>query len=76
MNKLLVLYNEPKDPAHFRKYYVETHSPLVSRLPGLKASGITPPPAFAHDSRVIGRMGGSTSAPNSPKERASGPPFG
>ena len=38
MHKLLVLYNEPKDPAHFRKYYVETHSPLVSRLPGLKAS--------------------------------------
>ena len=34
MHKLLVLYNEPKDPAHFRKYYVETHSPLVSRLPG------------------------------------------
>jgi uncharacterized protein (TIGR02118 family) len=38
MHKLLVLYNEPKDPTHFRKYYVETHSPLVSRLPGLKTS--------------------------------------
>ena len=33
MHKLLVLYNEPKDPAHFRKYYVETHVPLASKLP-------------------------------------------
>jgi uncharacterized protein (TIGR02118 family) len=38
MHKLLVLYNEPKDPAHFRKYYVETHVPLANKLPGLKAS--------------------------------------
>jgi uncharacterized protein (TIGR02118 family) len=38
MHKLLVLYNEPKDPAHFRKYYVEAHLPLVSKLPSLKAS--------------------------------------
>ena len=38
MHKMLVLYNEPKDPAHFRKYYVETHLPLVSKLPNLKAS--------------------------------------
>ena len=38
MHKLLVVYNEPKDPAHFRKYYVETHLPLVSKMPGVKAS--------------------------------------
>ncbi|MBV9568014.1 MAG: EthD family reductase, partial [Hyphomicrobiales bacterium] len=38
MHKLLVLYNEPQDPAHFRKYYVETHAPIASKLPGLKAS--------------------------------------
>jgi uncharacterized protein (TIGR02118 family) len=38
MHKLLVLYNEPKDPAHFRKYYLETHLPLVSKLPNLEAS--------------------------------------
>jgi uncharacterized protein (TIGR02118 family) len=38
VHKLLVLYNEPKDPAHFRKYYVETHVPLASKLPVLKAS--------------------------------------
>jgi uncharacterized protein (TIGR02118 family) len=41
MHKLLVLYNEPKDPAHFRKYYVETHVPLADKLPGLKASHYT-----------------------------------
>ena len=38
MHKLLVLYNEPKDTTHFRKYYVETHLPLVSKMPGVKAS--------------------------------------
>ena len=30
MHRMLVLYNEPKDPAHFKKYYVETHLPLKS----------------------------------------------
>jgi uncharacterized protein (TIGR02118 family) len=33
---MLVLYNEPKDPAHFKKYYVETHVPLASKIPGVK----------------------------------------
>jgi uncharacterized protein (TIGR02118 family) len=37
MHRLLVLYNEPKDPAHFRKYYVETHLPIASKIPGVKA---------------------------------------
>jgi uncharacterized protein (TIGR02118 family) len=41
MHKLLVLYNEPKDPAHFRKYYVEKHLPLASKMPGLRASRYT-----------------------------------
>jgi uncharacterized protein (TIGR02118 family) len=36
MHRMLVLYNEPKDHAHFRKYYVETHVPLAHKLPGLK----------------------------------------
>ena len=48
MHKLLVLYNEPKDPAHFRKYYVETHVPLASKLPGLKAS------RYAFDAKPLG----------------------
>jgi uncharacterized protein (TIGR02118 family) len=38
MHRLLVLYNEPKDPAHFRKYYVEKHLPLASKIPGVKAA--------------------------------------
>ena len=38
MHRLLVLYNEPKDPAHFKKYYVETHLPLASKMPGVKAA--------------------------------------
>jgi uncharacterized protein (TIGR02118 family) len=37
VHRLLVLYNEPKDPAHFRKYYVETHLPLANKLPGVRA---------------------------------------
>jgi uncharacterized protein (TIGR02118 family) len=36
VHRLLVLYNEPKDPAHFKKYYVETHVPLASKMPGGK----------------------------------------
>ena len=36
MHRLLVLYNEPKDPAHFKKYYVETHVPLANKIPGIK----------------------------------------
>lgn len=38
MHRLLVLYGEPKDPAHFRKYYVETHYPLASKIPGALSS--------------------------------------
>ena len=37
MHRLLVLYNEPKDPAHFKKYYVETHVPLFKKLTGVKS---------------------------------------
>ena len=38
MHRLLVLYNEPKDPAHFKKYYVETHVPLVNKMRGVEKS--------------------------------------
>jgi uncharacterized protein (TIGR02118 family) len=27
--KITVLYNQPKDPAQFEKYYAETHMPMV-----------------------------------------------
>jgi hypothetical protein len=36
-HKLLVVYNEPKVPAHFRKYCVEKHLPLASKIAGVKA---------------------------------------
>ncbi|UXX96675.1 EthD family reductase [Streptomyces sp. AD2-2] len=37
MHKLVVLYPAPADPDHFRDYYVTTHLPLVTRMPGLLA---------------------------------------
>src|SRR6476620_8682309 len=48
MHKMLVLYNEPKDRAHFRKYYVETHVPLAEKMPGLKAS------RYAFEAKALG----------------------
>jgi 4-carboxymuconolactone decarboxylase len=38
MHRVLVLYSPPKDPEHFKKYYVETHLPLAVKMPGLLAS--------------------------------------
>ncbi len=38
MHRVLVLYAAPKDPAHFKKYYVETHLPLAMKMPGLLSS--------------------------------------
>jgi uncharacterized protein (TIGR02118 family) len=35
MHKLVVLYNQPTDPDHFREYYVNTHLPLATKMPGL-----------------------------------------
>ncbi|MGW4061640.1 EthD family reductase [Amycolatopsis sp. NPDC004747] len=37
MHKLVVLYPEPADRDHFRDYYVTTHLPLVTQMPGLLA---------------------------------------
>jgi uncharacterized protein (TIGR02118 family) len=38
MYKVVVLYSPPKSPDHFRRYYAETHLPLVAKLPGLRGS--------------------------------------
>lgn len=38
MHRMLVLYNEPKDHAHFRSYYIETHLPLAGKIPGVRAA--------------------------------------
>ena len=35
MHKLVVLYPEPADPAHFREYYLNTHLPLATKMPGI-----------------------------------------
>ena len=38
MHRVLALYPAPKDPAHFKKYYEETHLPLAGQMPGLLSS--------------------------------------
>jgi 4-carboxymuconolactone decarboxylase len=38
MYKVLALYPPPKDPAHFKRYYEETHLPLAGQMPGLLSS--------------------------------------
>lgn len=47
MHKIVVLYNPPSDPAHFRDYYANTHLPIAKGLPGMIASrhsfGLTAP---------------------------------
>jgi len=48
VHRLLVLYNEPKDPGHFRKYYVETHVPLFNKLQGVKAV------SYSFDAKSLG----------------------
>jgi uncharacterized protein (TIGR02118 family) len=37
MAQLLVLYNQPADPAEFDRYYFETHIPLAKKVPGLRS---------------------------------------
>jgi uncharacterized protein (TIGR02118 family) len=35
MEKVIVLYGLPKDPDHFRRYYEESHLPIVKQMPFL-----------------------------------------
>jgi uncharacterized protein (TIGR02118 family) len=37
MARLLVLYNQPADPAAFDRYYFETHVPIAKKIPGLRS---------------------------------------
>jgi uncharacterized protein (TIGR02118 family) len=37
MHRVLVLYGTPQDPEAFRSYYLHTHLPLASALPGLRS---------------------------------------
>lgn len=36
MTRIIVLYNQPSDPAAFDRYYYETHVPIANKLPGLR----------------------------------------
>jgi uncharacterized protein (TIGR02118 family) len=36
MARLIVLYNQPADPAAFDRYYFETHVPIAKKIPGLR----------------------------------------
>ncbi|WP_091300358.1 EthD family reductase [Amycolatopsis xylanica] len=35
MHKMVVLYPAPLDPEHFREYYLNTHIPLATKMPGI-----------------------------------------
>ncbi|MBL8378952.1 MAG: EthD family reductase [Burkholderiales bacterium] len=37
MAKLVVIYNQPADPAAFDAYYFNKHVPLAKTIPGLRA---------------------------------------
>jgi uncharacterized protein (TIGR02118 family) len=37
MHKIVVLYPPQPDPEAFKKHYLDTHLPLVRKMPGLKA---------------------------------------
>jgi uncharacterized protein (TIGR02118 family) len=36
MVKLTVLYGQPKDPAAFERYYLDTHTPIAQQVKGLR----------------------------------------
>jgi uncharacterized protein (TIGR02118 family) len=37
MAQLLVLYNQPADPAAFDRYYFEKHVPIAKKVPGVRS---------------------------------------
>ena len=37
MSRILVLYNQPADPAAFDRYYFGTHVPIAKKIPGLRS---------------------------------------
>ena len=49
MNRLLVLYNQPADPAAFDKYYPERHLPIFRKVSGVRSMVFNsgPPGAIA-----------------------------
>jgi len=51
MVKLVVCYGAPEDPADFDRHYIETHVPLVHKIPNLQR--------FEHG-KVLGSPDGAT----------------
>ncbi|HZV92220.1 MAG TPA: EthD family reductase [Caldimonas sp.] len=41
MAKLFAIYQQPKDPAAFDRYYFDKHLPLAKTIPGLKSYEVT-----------------------------------
>ena len=41
MAKLYAIYQQPKDPAAFDRYYRDTHVPLAKTIPGLRSYEVT-----------------------------------
>lgn len=44
MARILVLYNQPADPAAFDSYYFGTHVPIANRIPGLRSCTVSQGP--------------------------------
>ena len=47
MAQILVLYNNPADPAAFDRYYHDTHIPIAKKVPGLRSYRISNGPVQA-----------------------------
>ena len=47
MASVLVLYNQPTDPAAFDEHYKNIHIPLAKKLPGLKSYTVSKGPVRA-----------------------------
>ena len=41
MAKLFAIYQQPKDPAAFDRYYFDKHVPLAKTIPGLRSYEVT-----------------------------------
>jgi uncharacterized protein (TIGR02118 family) len=48
--KLTVLYGQPKDPAAFESYYIDTHTPIALKVKGLRRFEISKVVAMADGS--------------------------
>jgi uncharacterized protein (TIGR02118 family) len=44
VTRILVLYNQPADPAAFDRYFSETHTPIAKKIPGLRSLTVSAAP--------------------------------